>query len=285
MLPIIPTSDDVLCGRGAIPFQHPGNKKLREKIAENLDAYNLCESRQGRTKIIQETISHVLVSQGGRFLKEGNDGRWYDGGMKAAKSRVSTAFRDARVPNKVKCMDALRRKKANQCLDTTTVAASKCSMSSAIIELFCGGHNHEQAQLRRDFMSPCSAFSPFLKEEDSSREEESLNSSISTLDSCLMTGFSMTNCSQTPSEHVSDSIKPMKRNPAYIKDKTSAAEKMNGHDFLFDKKCIEFGNKILERGDMERVVDTISSLYEKEGEKDFCSPLGKTISFTELAAN
>merc|ERR1712228_878475 len=132
-----------------------------------------------------------------------------------------------------------RRKRANQCLDTATVAASKCSMSSAIIELFCGGHNHEQAQLRRDFMSPCSALSPFLKEDDSIREEESLNSSISTLDSCLMTGFSTTNCSQEPSEHVSASIKPMKRNPAYIKDKTSVAEKMNGHDFLFNN--VEFG--------------------------------------------
>eukprot|EP00547_Thalassionema_nitzschioides_P007882 CAMPEP_0194210614 /NCGR_PEP_ID=MMETSP0156-20130528/8829_1 /TAXON_ID=33649 /ORGANISM="Thalassionema nitzschioides, Strain L26-B" /LENGTH=327 /DNA_ID=CAMNT_0038937981 /DNA_START=42 /DNA_END=1025 /DNA_ORIENTATION=+ len=108
-----PTCDDVLCGRGNIPFQHPGNHMLRKIIAERLDYYNLCQSRQGRTAIIRETIRYILVNQGGRFLKAGKYGQWYDGGLEAAKSRVSTAFRDALVPNKVKCMEALKKKNVN----------------------------------------------------------------------------------------------------------------------------------------------------------------------------
>merc|ERR1712228_1061539 len=79
--------------------------------------------------IIRETIRYIRVKQGGRFLKADKDGRWYDGGMKAAKSRVGTAFRDAGVPNKVKCMKALQEENVNpvggiQFTSTTTLPAS-----------------------------------------------------------------------------------------------------------------------------------------------------------------
>eukprot|EP00546_Thalassionema_frauenfeldii_P008476 CAMPEP_0178923244 /NCGR_PEP_ID=MMETSP0786-20121207/16610_1 /TAXON_ID=186022 /ORGANISM="Thalassionema frauenfeldii, Strain CCMP 1798" /LENGTH=405 /DNA_ID=CAMNT_0020597715 /DNA_START=37 /DNA_END=1254 /DNA_ORIENTATION=- len=108
---VAPRDNDVLCGRGKVAFEHPGNQKLRRKIAEELDSYNSCQSRLGRTSIIRETIHYIRVEQGGRFLKADKNGQWYDGGMQAAKGRVSTAFRDARVPNKVKCMKVLREKK------------------------------------------------------------------------------------------------------------------------------------------------------------------------------
>ena len=109
---VLPNSNDILCGRGSTSFNHPGNKKFRMKIAQTLDEYNNCGSRQGRTYIIREIIRYVMVEQGGRFLKSdtpsNQNQQWYDGGMKVAKIRVSTAFRDARIPNKVKCMESLK---------------------------------------------------------------------------------------------------------------------------------------------------------------------------------
>mmetsp|Transcript_9372 Transcript_9372/g.14459 ORF Transcript_9372/g.14459 Transcript_9372/m.14459 type:complete len:280 (-) Transcript_9372:37-876(-) len=121
---VIPTCDDVLCGRGVVQFQHPGNQKLREKIAENLEPYATCNSRQGRSVIIRETIRYIQVNQGGRFLKSDKDGNWYDGGMEAAKSRVSVAFRDARVPNKVKCMEHLKKKKTSDAVEFSQYTSS-----------------------------------------------------------------------------------------------------------------------------------------------------------------
>lgn len=105
-----PNPMDVLCGRSHTAFHHPGNRDLRIKIASTLNDYNMCPTRHGKTVIIRETIKFVQ-DRGGRFLKYHKDhDKWYDGGAEAAKIRVSTAFRDARIPNKVKCMEALSRR-------------------------------------------------------------------------------------------------------------------------------------------------------------------------------
>eukprot|EP00545_Synedropsis_sp_CCMP1620_P010064 CAMPEP_0119014288 /NCGR_PEP_ID=MMETSP1176-20130426/9459_1 /TAXON_ID=265551 /ORGANISM="Synedropsis recta cf, Strain CCMP1620" /LENGTH=182 /DNA_ID=CAMNT_0006967443 /DNA_START=209 /DNA_END=757 /DNA_ORIENTATION=+ len=46
---------------------------------------------------------------GGNFLKfDAGSQQWYDGGTSAAKNRVGSAFRDASVPDKVKCMEAMK---------------------------------------------------------------------------------------------------------------------------------------------------------------------------------
>mmetsp|Transcript_27857 Transcript_27857/g.41111 ORF Transcript_27857/g.41111 Transcript_27857/m.41111 type:complete len:265 (-) Transcript_27857:1068-1862(-) len=106
---VTPNCNDVLCGRGRTAFEHPGNQRLREKIALTLDKYNKCGSRQERSIVILETVNSIMIDQGGRFLKSDKEtGKWYDGGIAAAKLRVSTALRDARIPNKVKCMESLK---------------------------------------------------------------------------------------------------------------------------------------------------------------------------------
>mmetsp|Transcript_21291 Transcript_21291/g.32313 ORF Transcript_21291/g.32313 Transcript_21291/m.32313 type:complete len:290 (+) Transcript_21291:2-871(+) len=102
-----PNPEDVLCGRSNLAFHHVGNRDLRVKIAATLDEYNKCPTRHGKTVLIRNTIKFV-AKRGGRFLKyDKHNDKWYDGGSETAKIRVSTAFRDARIPNKVKCMEAL----------------------------------------------------------------------------------------------------------------------------------------------------------------------------------
>lgn len=106
----IPRYFDVLCGRSKTAFDHPGNHIFRAKIAKHMDEYTKCNNRSGKTSIILKVISSV-VEDGGSFLKYDSEKEmWYDGGINAAKIRVSTAFRDAGIPNKNKSIDRLRKK-------------------------------------------------------------------------------------------------------------------------------------------------------------------------------
>lgn len=92
---IVPTANDVLCGRGRNTFEHPGNKALRNLIGQRIEQYRECKRREQKTNMIHETIQ-VLRAKGGRFLKFDQDvNKWYDGGRIAAKSRVGVAYRDA----------------------------------------------------------------------------------------------------------------------------------------------------------------------------------------------
>lgn len=105
---VTPTDNDVLCGRGINNFKHPGNKSLRSKIVAKLDGYVLCSRRGEKTNIIRGVIADVN-NQGGRFLKyDYTAKRWFDGGSEAAKTRVGVAFRDAKIPNKVKYIEGLK---------------------------------------------------------------------------------------------------------------------------------------------------------------------------------
>jgi len=121
---LTPTPNDVLCGRGPKSFKHPGNQRLRTLIVLSLERYDRCESRKQKTLLIREIIQSILKG-GGRFLKfdKTNDG-WFDGGMQAARSRVGFAFRDARTPDKVKCIGKLKEYFYNASFDEIKLAQS-----------------------------------------------------------------------------------------------------------------------------------------------------------------
>lgn len=86
--------NDVKCGRGDRNYQHPGNKYLRTLIAPKVASYQKCTIKAQKSAII-ETVIEGVFRRGGRFLKYDHAAiKWYDGGLKAAKLRVSIAFRD-----------------------------------------------------------------------------------------------------------------------------------------------------------------------------------------------
>jgi hypothetical protein len=99
---------DVKCGRGRECFQHPGNSLLRIRVAAKLEEYQ--NQFNGKLKvIIVNSVISQFIAEGARFLKRDPSTKlWYDGGIKAAKERVGSAFRDASRPNKVKCMEKLK---------------------------------------------------------------------------------------------------------------------------------------------------------------------------------
>ena len=105
---VCPQDNDVKCGRGSACFNHPGNALLRVLVAMKLEEYRKQATRSLKTKVI-DSVSAALSAQGTRFLKlDRSVALWYDGGIKAAKDRIGSAFRDASQPNKVKCMENLK---------------------------------------------------------------------------------------------------------------------------------------------------------------------------------
>lgn len=105
---VCPRDIDVKCGRGSHCFNHHGNELLRIRVAMKLDDYCKQAKRSLKTKIIDCLIVDFFA-EGARFLKlDRVTGMWFDGGIKAAKERIGSAFRDASQPNKVKCMQKLK---------------------------------------------------------------------------------------------------------------------------------------------------------------------------------
>lgn len=98
---VLPTSIDILCGRGMHNFKHPGNAALRTKIFLKLETYLAYQRKRDKTSLIRSVIEDVL-NEGGRFLKFDYTNKfWYDGGIAAAKTRVGVGFRDAKRPNRL----------------------------------------------------------------------------------------------------------------------------------------------------------------------------------------
>mmetsp|Transcript_1044 Transcript_1044/g.1310 ORF Transcript_1044/g.1310 Transcript_1044/m.1310 type:complete len:341 (+) Transcript_1044:195-1217(+) len=112
---VTPEPYDVLGGRCGTAFRHPGNQMLRNTIASLLEEYKSHQkSRKEKSKIIQHLISSIK-RKGGRFLKyDINEQKWYIAGYNLARLKVAYAFRDASMPNKVKCMDAILTKSEEQ---------------------------------------------------------------------------------------------------------------------------------------------------------------------------
>lgn len=105
----VPRPCDVLGGRGSKQFFHPGNRILRQTISDRLNEYiGHGKDRRGKHTIIRKIIS-IFEEQGGRFLKFDNAvEKWYNAGPREFRKKISHAFRDASIPNKVKCIDAMR---------------------------------------------------------------------------------------------------------------------------------------------------------------------------------
>ena len=89
-------SNDVLCGRGKISFNHSGNRRFRHIISQSSDEYKAAGSKWEKSLVAAKLVS-VIHSTGGRFLKQkkSNEDEWYELSSSECKSKVSHAIRDA----------------------------------------------------------------------------------------------------------------------------------------------------------------------------------------------
>lgn len=82
---------DVLCGRGGSTNIHPGNVKFRNLVDSNKTEY-LAGNKQTKQRI-SLSIVKAIRKEGGRFLKQWKDDKWYEVGDAAAREKASQALR------------------------------------------------------------------------------------------------------------------------------------------------------------------------------------------------
>jgi hypothetical protein len=88
-----PLPNDILLGRGKPIQQRPGNIRYREMIDKHMDKY---EEGNSAKYAITAYIVHLLKEEGGRFLKEVEDGGWVEVDEATARLKISHAFRTRR---------------------------------------------------------------------------------------------------------------------------------------------------------------------------------------------
>lgn len=92
------TSNDVLCGRGGLTNNAPGNIFFRKLVRMKQQVYLLASKREkaGVAREIVETIRSL--SPPGRFLKKDSNGVYVDIGDRKAREKTSQALREG-APN------------------------------------------------------------------------------------------------------------------------------------------------------------------------------------------
>lgn len=93
----VPSEYDVVCGKGRLAFNHPGNQRFRQTIKDNLERYSEAESKLHKSAIVDEIV--VLVrkeSVKGGFVRQDGDA-WYEIGDHHAREKVGHGFREALI--------------------------------------------------------------------------------------------------------------------------------------------------------------------------------------------
>lgn len=91
---IVPHEDDVLLGRAADIFHHPGNARYRHMITMNLHEFQQCQDKIDKLKFIKEITLQILDNGRVRFLKKIEKYEWKEVSFRMAFTKVSHALRD-----------------------------------------------------------------------------------------------------------------------------------------------------------------------------------------------
>jgi len=87
-----PGPDDCLCGRGGRSNHHPGNVFFRQEILKYRERYE--QSSKEEKYNISEIVVDSLNSKGVRFLRENEEGGWFEISHNDARKKVSQALRE-----------------------------------------------------------------------------------------------------------------------------------------------------------------------------------------------
>lgn len=91
-------------------FNHVGNRKFRDIVAEAIPGYVTATSRATKSEIVTSIVRRVRES-GGRFLKRDNDRKvWYVLNYTQSKEKAGHAIRDATITEDSKKQRAHKRK-------------------------------------------------------------------------------------------------------------------------------------------------------------------------------
>lgn len=90
---IIATNHDVLLGRGGATNAHLGNKRFRDLVLKAQPEYIALRSRAKKSRISKSIVAAVQI-QGGRFLKQDDNGDWVEMNEDVAQKKASQALRE-----------------------------------------------------------------------------------------------------------------------------------------------------------------------------------------------
>jgi len=114
-----PSENDVILGRGQRSNLHPGNIRLRRLVEDAKGIYDK-STKRGKTDIAARIV--VAIQLQGRFLQESGLG-WVEVNDKAARQKVSHAFRDTCKKKKKKRPSATKLEAGTPEMEGTTQIA------------------------------------------------------------------------------------------------------------------------------------------------------------------
>lgn len=75
--------------RGSAAANHVGNLRFREIIRQKLPQYNSCKTKLEKSLIVTSIVDAVRdFSPNGGFIKQDNNGQWYDVGDALAREKI-----------------------------------------------------------------------------------------------------------------------------------------------------------------------------------------------------
>lgn len=100
---------DVLCGRGRKCFYHVGNEHFRDVVKSMIPDYTSASTKKEKGFILSMIVQSIRNKAGiGGFIKQDDNGNWYEVGNHLAREKVSQAFRDA-LSHKYKSSTAYKK--------------------------------------------------------------------------------------------------------------------------------------------------------------------------------
>ena len=89
-----PLKHDIICGRGAEIYFHPGNIAFRNVIDRNLGRYLAASSKFEKSQMVVE-ILYILGTEPAKFIRfDEHKQRWYTLDDEAAKQKIGQSIRD-----------------------------------------------------------------------------------------------------------------------------------------------------------------------------------------------
>jgi hypothetical protein len=88
-----PSPYTVIIGKGKIPKQNLGNKRLRVLASNFLTQYSEANEKRTKTRVVNEIIGSIR-SAGGCFVKQEKNGRWFKVTDQAVREKIGYVFRD-----------------------------------------------------------------------------------------------------------------------------------------------------------------------------------------------
>lgn len=92
-----PSDADVICGKGKNAFLHEGNCRFRRILEQHLHAYHQADTREKRSVVVDTIIGLVRKDcvNGGGFVRQDENGRWWEIGCASAKEKIGHSIRDS----------------------------------------------------------------------------------------------------------------------------------------------------------------------------------------------